>query len=51
MADDLLNKLAQELRVNTLLVSKQYRNRDPNSWFSDILDTAPGTLVQSHGRN
>lgn len=55
-ADDLLYQLACEKDVDLLLISEQYRNREPPSWFSDHLGTAaiwvrnPAKLqVRSHG--
>ncbi|XP_046661608.1 uncharacterized protein LOC124354883 [Homalodisca vitripennis] len=56
-ADNLLNQLARELGVDALLVSEQYRDRDPGIWIPDSLGTAAfwarnsqEVMVRSHGR-
>ncbi|XP_054258219.1 uncharacterized protein LOC128983085 [Macrosteles quadrilineatus] len=56
-ADSLLDQLAQEIGVDTLLISDQYRDRDPHFWFPDSLGTAACWVrnsteapVQDHGR-
>ncbi|XP_046681479.1 uncharacterized protein LOC124368248 [Homalodisca vitripennis] len=56
-ADNLLNQQARELGVDALLVSEQYRDRDPGIWIPDSLGTAAfwarnsqEVMVRSHGR-
>ncbi|XP_054280004.1 uncharacterized protein LOC128998059 [Macrosteles quadrilineatus] len=56
-ADSLLDQLAQEIGADTLLISEQYRDRDPHFWFPDSLGTAACWVrnsteapVQDHGR-
>lgn len=40
IADLLLDQLARELEPDLLLISEQYKNRDPLSWYADELGTA-----------
>lgn len=40
VADNILYQLAQELDVDNLLISKQCRDWDPNSWSTNSLGTA-----------
>ncbi|KAG8255394.1 hypothetical protein J6590_070832 [Homalodisca vitripennis] len=56
-ADNILNKLAQELCADALLVSEQSWDRDPSIWIPDSLSTAAfwtrnsqEVMVRSHGR-
>ncbi|XP_046687072.1 uncharacterized protein LOC124372704 [Homalodisca vitripennis] len=56
-ADSLLDRLAQEHGADALLVSEQYRIRDPSVWFPDTLHTAAfwvrnpqEVLMRSHGQ-
>ncbi|XP_054272719.1 uncharacterized protein LOC128992994 [Macrosteles quadrilineatus] len=56
-ADSLLDQLAQEIGADTLLISEQYRDRDPHFWFPDSLGTAACWVrnsteapVRDHGR-
>ncbi|KAG8288813.1 hypothetical protein J6590_010924 [Homalodisca vitripennis] len=49
-ADNLLNHLARELGADALLVSEQYRDRDPSIWIqtvSVLLLPGPGTHKKS----
>lgn len=40
IANELLQQIAQEKKVNLLLLSEQYRDRDSESWYPDLLGTA-----------